>query len=105
MVCSAFPNAGMAEVGDLVQELTELIRQREKETCDRHANKFIGSEVSRTTSGSSTSNLRVTNAPSAMLTRTSEPRGSLTHSQWDRVPLALITTLRTWLAPFPLLAL
>ena len=37
MVRSAFPSAGMAEVGDLVQELTELVRQREKETCDRHA--------------------------------------------------------------------
>src|SRR5712672_1369719 len=37
MVRSAFPNAGPAEVGDLVQELTELVRQREKETRDRHA--------------------------------------------------------------------
>jgi len=37
MVRSAFPNAGMAEVGDLIQELTELVRQREKETHDRHA--------------------------------------------------------------------
>ena len=36
MVRSAFPGAGMAEVGDLVQELTELVRQREKETCDHH---------------------------------------------------------------------
>src|SRR5882672_1643816 len=45
MVCSAFPNAGMAEVGDLVQELTELVRQREKETRDRHAQQvcWIGS--------------------------------------------------------------
>src|SRR5712675_3794249 len=32
MVRSAFPNVGPAEVGDLVQELTELVRQREKET-------------------------------------------------------------------------
>src|SRR5712671_1670562 len=30
MVRSAFPNAGLAEVGDLVQELTELVRQRER---------------------------------------------------------------------------
>src|SRR5712672_657105 len=36
MVHSAFPNASTAEVGDLVQELTELIHQREKETHDRH---------------------------------------------------------------------
>src|SRR5882672_1503512 len=45
MVRSAFPNAGMAEVGDLVQELTELVRQREKETRDRHAQQvcWIGS--------------------------------------------------------------
>src|SRR5712671_5835496 len=37
MVHSAFPNAGPAEVGDLVQELTELVRQREKETRDHQA--------------------------------------------------------------------
>ena len=37
MVCSVFPSAGMAEVGDLVQGLTELIRQCEKETRDHHA--------------------------------------------------------------------
>src|SRR5882672_5524234 len=37
MVRSAFPSAGTAEVGDLVQELTELVRQREKETRDCHA--------------------------------------------------------------------
>src|SRR5712672_947893 len=37
MVHSTFPNASMAEVGDLVQKLTELICQPEKETCDRHA--------------------------------------------------------------------
>src|SRR5712675_78231 len=45
MVRSAFPNVGMAEVGDLVQELTELVCQREKETCDRHAQqvRWIGS--------------------------------------------------------------
>jgi len=45
MVRSAFPNAGMAEVGDLVQELTELVCQREKETRDRHAQQvcWIGS--------------------------------------------------------------
>ena len=45
MVCSTFPNASMAEVGDLVQELMELVRQREKETCDRHAQqvRWIGS--------------------------------------------------------------
>src|SRR5712675_2343399 len=45
MVRSAFPNAGPAEVGDLVQELTELVRQREKETRDRHAQqaRWIGS--------------------------------------------------------------
>src|SRR5882672_7541109 len=45
MVRSAFPSAGMAEVGDLVQELTELVRQREKETRDRHAQqvRWIGS--------------------------------------------------------------
>jgi len=45
MVCSAFPNAGTAEVGDLVQELTELVRQCEKETRDRHAQQtcWIGS--------------------------------------------------------------
>jgi len=45
MVRSAFPSAGMAEIGDLVQELTELICQREKETCDRHAQQvcWIGS--------------------------------------------------------------
>ena len=45
MVRSAFPNAGLAEVGDLVQELTELVRQREKETRDRHAQhlRWIGS--------------------------------------------------------------
>src|SRR5712675_1268513 len=44
MVCSAFPNAGPAEVGDLVQEFTELVRQREKETRDRQAqqNRWIG---------------------------------------------------------------
>src|SRR5712672_1504455 len=34
---STFPNAGMAEVGDLIQELTKLVCQREKETRDRHA--------------------------------------------------------------------
>src|SRR5882757_9592768 len=45
MVRSAFPNAGMAKVGDLVQELTELVRQCEKETRDRHAQqvRWIGS--------------------------------------------------------------
>src|SRR5712675_130502 len=45
MVRSAFPNAGPAEVGDLVQELTELVRQREKETRDCHAQqtRWIGS--------------------------------------------------------------
>src|SRR5712671_4627948 len=45
MVRSAFPSAGVAEVGDLVQELTELVRQREKETHDRHAQqvRWIGS--------------------------------------------------------------
>src|SRR5712671_487249 len=45
MVRSAFPNAGMAEVGDLVQELTELVHQREKEIRDRHAQqvRWIGS--------------------------------------------------------------
>src|SRR5882672_4931963 len=45
MVRSAFPNAGTAEIGDLVQELTELVRQREKETHDRHAQqiRWIGS--------------------------------------------------------------
>src|SRR5712672_832734 len=45
MVRSAFPNAGPAEVGDLVQELTELVRQREKETRDRQAQqtRWIGS--------------------------------------------------------------
>src|SRR5712672_1559000 len=45
MVCSAFPNAGMAEVGDLVQELMELIRQRKKETRNRHTQqvRWIGS--------------------------------------------------------------
>src|SRR5712671_7316912 len=45
MVRSAFPSAGMAEVGDLVQELTELVCQCEKETCDRHAQqvRWIGS--------------------------------------------------------------
>jgi len=45
MVRLAFPNAGMAEVGDLVQELTELVRQREKETHDHHAQQlhWIGS--------------------------------------------------------------
>src|SRR5712672_2026509 len=45
MVRSAFPNAGPAEVGDLIQELTELIRQREKETHDHHAQQthWIGS--------------------------------------------------------------
>src|SRR5712675_2556199 len=45
MVRSAFPSAGMAEVGDLIQELMELIRQREKETRDRHAQqvRWIGS--------------------------------------------------------------
>src|SRR5712672_3829088 len=45
MVRSAFPNAGMAEVGDLVQELTELVRQREKETRDRQGQqiRWIGS--------------------------------------------------------------
>src|SRR5712671_4279774 len=37
MVRSAFPNAGPAEVGDLVQALTELVRQRERETRDRLA--------------------------------------------------------------------
>src|SRR5882757_6501720 len=37
MVRSAFPGAGMAEVGDLVQELTELIHQHEKETRNHHA--------------------------------------------------------------------
>ena len=45
MVRSAFPNAGPAEVGDLVQELTELVRQRERETRDRLAQqtRWIGS--------------------------------------------------------------
>src|SRR5712671_529072 len=45
MVRSAFPNAGPAEVGDLVQELTELVRQREKETRNRQAQqiRWIGS--------------------------------------------------------------
>src|SRR5712671_152756 len=45
MVRSAFPSTGMAEVGDLIQELMELIRQREKETRDRHAQhvRWIGS--------------------------------------------------------------
>jgi|SRR5712671_1229286 len=45
MVRSVFPNAGTAEVGDLIQELTELIHQREKETRDRHAQqiRWIGS--------------------------------------------------------------
>src|SRR5712675_1797058 len=45
MVRSAFPSAGTAEVGDLVQELTELVRQRKKETRDRHAQhlRWIGS--------------------------------------------------------------
>jgi len=45
MVRSAFPSAGTAEVGDLVQELTELVHQREKETRDRHAQqiRWIGS--------------------------------------------------------------
>src|SRR5712671_3580856 len=45
MVRSAFPNAGPAEVGDLVQELTELVRQRKKEARDRHAQqtRWIGS--------------------------------------------------------------
>src|SRR5712671_2720704 len=45
MVRSAFPNAGPAEVGDLVQELTELVRQREKETHDRlvQQTRWIGS--------------------------------------------------------------
>ena len=37
MVHSAVPALGMAEVGDLVQDLTELVRQCEKETRDRHA--------------------------------------------------------------------
>src|SRR5712672_2197729 len=37
MVHSAVPTLGMAEVGDLVQDLTELVRQCEKETRDRHA--------------------------------------------------------------------
>src|SRR5712675_3472136 len=45
MVRSAFPNAGPAEVGDLVQELTELVRQRERETRDRlvQQTRWIGS--------------------------------------------------------------
>jgi len=45
MVCSTFPNAGMAEVGDLIQELTELVHQRKKETRDRHVQQvcWIGS--------------------------------------------------------------
>src|SRR5712671_5360037 len=45
MVHSAVPALGMAEVGDLVQELTELVRQCEKETRDRHAQQtcWIGS--------------------------------------------------------------
>ena len=45
MVRSVFPNAGPAEVGDLVQELMELVCQREKETRDRHAQqtRWIGS--------------------------------------------------------------
>src|SRR5712671_4424834 len=45
MVRSAFPSAGTAKVGDLVQELMELVRQREKETRDRHAQQvcWIGS--------------------------------------------------------------
>src|SRR5882757_490194 len=45
MVRSAFPSAGTAEVGDLIQELTELVRQREKEARDRHAQqiRWIGS--------------------------------------------------------------
>ena len=37
MVCSAVPNLGMAEVGDLIQDLTELVHQRKKETRDHHA--------------------------------------------------------------------
>src|SRR5712671_114894 len=41
MVRSAFPNAGMAEVGDLIQELTELICQCKKETHDRHAQQVL----------------------------------------------------------------
>jgi len=36
MVRSAFPSTGMAEVGDLIQGLTELVRQRKKETHDCH---------------------------------------------------------------------
>jgi len=45
MVHSTFPSAGVAEVGDLVQELTELVCQREKETRDHHAQqvRWIGS--------------------------------------------------------------
>jgi len=45
MVRSMFPNAGMAEVGDLVQELMELVRQHEKETHNCHAQQlhWIGS--------------------------------------------------------------
>src|SRR5712672_841323 len=45
MVHSAFPNASMAEVGDLIQELMELVCQHEKETRDRHAQqlRWIGS--------------------------------------------------------------
>src|SRR5712672_1617662 len=45
MVRSMFPNAGLAEIGDLVQELTELVHQREKETHDHHAQqvRWIGS--------------------------------------------------------------
>jgi len=44
MVRSTFPNAGPAEVGDLVQELTELVRQREKETrdCQAQQTRWIG---------------------------------------------------------------
>src|SRR5712671_192296 len=45
MVRSAFPSVGPAELGDLVQELTELVRQHEKETHNRHAQqtRWIGS--------------------------------------------------------------
>src|SRR5712672_847457 len=45
MVRSAFPNASMAEVGDLIQELTELVCQCEKETRNHHTQQvcWIGS--------------------------------------------------------------
>jgi len=45
MVRSTVPTLGMAEVGDLVQDLTELVCQCKKETCDRHVQQvcWIGS--------------------------------------------------------------